>query len=204
MPETSLLTTSDIDLRTATPEALAHLLEQIVSAEYAYVRRLAISILNDAAEAEDAVQETFIAVARALPSFRGEATLHTWVARIAVNTCRAHLRRDRSRRSLLHRLGQARLQSHPPRLGSPGAELVAARREADRLLWQAVDALDEKHRLPLLLRYLHELELPEIARVLDVPLGTLHSRLHYARQKLQAMIDSSGIREELSHEYDTR
>jgi RNA polymerase sigma-70 factor (ECF subfamily) len=204
MPDPSLPISSYIDLHTATPEALARLLEQLVTAEYAYVQRLSLSILNDPAEAEDAVQETFIAVSRALPGFRGEASLRTWVARIAVNACRARLRRNRSQQSLLRRLGEMHADRDRPQARPNGLEAVSAQRDANRLLWQAVDALDDKHRLPLVLRYVHELELPEIARMLDVPLGTLHSRLHYARQKLQSMIEMSGIREELSHEYDAR
>lgn len=198
MPKPTFPQPTYLDLRTATPEALARLLEQIVTDEYAYVRRLALSILNDAAESEDAVQETFIAVSKALPGFRGEASLRTWVARIAINACRTRLRRNQSQRSLLRRLGELHAApASPARL-----EAASEQREADHALWQAVDALDEKHRLPLILRYVHELELPEIARLLDVPLGTLHSRLHYARRRLQSIIEMSGIREELSHEYD--
>jgi RNA polymerase sigma-70 factor (ECF subfamily) len=48
----------------------------------------------------------------------------------------------------------------------------------------AVDGLDEKHRLPLILRYVHQLTIPEIAKILELNEGTVHSRLHHAREKL--------------------
>ncbi len=192
------------DLQSATPEALARLLEQIVASEYAYVRRVAFSILNDPVEAEDAVQETFIAVSRWLPDFRGEASLRTWVAHIAVNACRRRLRRSRSQQSLVRRLGERQAAQRAWQARPAGPESAAELREANRLLWQAVDALDEKHRLPLVLRYVHEFELAEIALMLELPLGTLHSRLYYARQKLQGLLGMSGIREELFNEPDTR
>ena len=63
-------------------------------------------------------------------------------------------------------------------------EEAAAQNEAHRQLWQAVDSLDEKHRLPVILRYVHELTVAEIAASLGTNEGTIHSRLHYARKAL--------------------
>ena len=68
-------------------------------------------------------------------------------------------------------------------------------READRQLWQAVDALDDKHRLVVILRYVHELSTAEIAAALDISQGTVHSRLFYARQRLQEWL---GVPEEVA------
>jgi RNA polymerase sigma-70 factor (ECF subfamily) len=56
--------------------------------------------------------------------------------------------------------------------------------EQTRTLWQAIERLDEKHRLPIVLRYYHELSTQEIAEVLGINLGTVHSRLSIARQQL--------------------
>jgi RNA polymerase sigma-70 factor (ECF subfamily) len=58
-------------------------------------------------------------------------------------------------------------------------------REANRQLWQAVDDLDDKHRLVVILRYVHDLSTAEIADALDISQGTVHSRLFYARRQLQ-------------------
>ena len=63
--------------------------------------------------------------------------------------------------------------------------------EAEDLLRQAVAELKEKHRLPIILRYTHNMTAPEIAQVLQISEGTVHSRLHYARRELRQklMID---------------
>lgn len=159
-------------------------IDSLVTAYYATIRRLAFSILDDAHEADDAAQETFIAAYRSLEGFRGEASPKTWLTGIAVNICRSRLRKRKSRQALQNILQALHLQ----RGGVADPEQVAVRNEAERSIWQAVDALDEKHRLVVILRYGHELSTPEIARVLQVSLGTVHSRLHYARQELRACL----------------
>jgi RNA polymerase sigma-70 factor (ECF subfamily) len=162
----------------------AQALEILVREHYAYIRRLALTILDDgsaeaSADADDAAQETFITAHRALAGFRGSASLKTWLTTIAVNACRARLRKRKLRRvlqSTLTGLHLARQVSSP--------EEAAAQNEAHRHLWQAVDSLDEKHRLPVILRYMHEMTVPEIAASLSTNEGTIYSRLHYARKAL--------------------
>jgi RNA polymerase sigma-70 factor (ECF subfamily) len=156
-------------------------IESLVSTHYAYVRRLALSILDDPDEAEDAAQEAFIAASRGLASFRGQAEVKTWLTSIAVNSCRGRLRKRKARQALAATLHSLHL-AHP---AQPSPEAQAVQREADRQLWQAVDALDDKHRLVVILRYVHELNTAEIAAALDISQGTVHSRLFYARQQLQ-------------------
>lgn len=168
------------------PAATADLdIDHLVAAHYGYIHRLATSILNDVNEAEDAAQDTFIAASRALSTFRAEADPKTWLTAIAVNACRAHLRKRKVRQSL-----QSVLEAlHMAGTGSPSPEHNAIQRESDGQLWQAVDSLDEKHRLVVLLRYVHELPAGQIARALGISEGTVHSRLHYARQKLQDRLE---------------
>ena len=167
--------------------------EMLVSQYGAYVRRLALSILDDPAEADDITQETLIAACSGLSTFRGQADLRTWVASIVINKSRSHLRRRKARQFLqntlesLHLLGEQSL--------SP--EQAVVRSQADRQLWQAVDALGEKHRLPVILRYVHQLSVPEIAGILEISEGTVHSRLHYARQRLQEQLGSDLTPEEV-------
>jgi len=155
-------------------------IDSLVGAHYEYVRRLALSILDDAHEAEDAAQEAFIAAARALPGFRGQSAPKTWLTAITVNVCRGRLRRWKRRLALQAALQALHLSSEP----HADPEGAAIQNEADSQLWREVDALDEKHRLPVVLRYVHELTIPEIAASLSLSEGTVHSRLHYARQKL--------------------
>ena len=160
-------------VRTACPEDL-------VKTYYAPVYRLCLSILADVDEAEDATQECFILACAGLPSFRGESNLKTWLFAIAVNACRGMLRKRQRGRVLTSALGALiRL------VGSGNSvEESAVRSDQHSALWAAVDRLDEKHRLPVILRYTQNLSVPEIARVLNVNEGTVHSRLHYAREYL--------------------
>jgi len=169
-------------------------LETLVRDHYAYIQRLALTILDDGspdavvnaqAEAEDAAQDTFLAASRALPDFHGTASLKTWLTTIAVNQCRGRLRKRKSRQRLQKLISnlQSALNNRP---SSP--EDSALESDTRRRLWAAVDSLDEKHRLPVILRYVHELPIPEIAAALGVPEGTVHSRLHHARARLQTRL----------------
>jgi RNA polymerase sigma factor (sigma-70 family) len=98
-----------------------------------------------------------------------------------VNACRGRLRKRKARQALA-----TALQSlHLARPAQPSPEALAVQREADRQLWQAVDSLDDKHRLVVIMRYVHELSTAEIATALNISQGTVHSRLFYARQQLQ-------------------
>jgi len=171
-------------------------IERLMQAYYPYIRRLALSILDDESEADDAAQETFIAACRSLESFRGEASPRTWLTRIAINSCRGRLRK----RKVLQTLQSTLQNLHLLRTAPVSPEENALQNESDRRLWQAVDQLDEKHRLALILRYVHELTVPEIAAALDTNAGTVHSRLHYARKWLHAELGSLLTLKEASDE----
>jgi RNA polymerase sigma-70 factor (ECF subfamily) len=171
-------------------------IENLVRDHFTAIRRLAVSILNDADEAEDAVQETFIAAHRALPDFRAHAEVKTWLYAITINNCRGRLRKRKVREALQKTLNAL----HNQNTATSAIEALTADREADRQLWQAVDSLDEKHRLPILLRYLHGMRIAEIAEVLNVNVGTIHSRLHYARHTLQTRLGHLNSREEVTDE----
>ncbi|GAB4400091.1 MAG: hypothetical protein OHK0052_23730 [Anaerolineales bacterium] len=156
-------------------------IEELAQQHYVFIQHLAYSILDDPHEAADMTQETFLTAQRALHSFRGEAHPRTWLARITINLCRAQIQK-RKRRALLANVLQSLHLVEPP---APSPEGITAQNETYQQLWQAVDALDEKHRLPVLLRYLHQMSVTEIAAILNLSEGTVHSQLHYARKKLQ-------------------
>jgi RNA polymerase sigma-70 factor (ECF subfamily) len=167
-------------------------LDRLVSEYYPAVARLACSILNDEDEAQDAAQETFIAAVRASADFRGEASLKTWLFSIAVNQCRTRLRRQAAQR----RMAQAVLAVQRLFGAVDSPENALERSDRDQQLWAAVDRLDEKHRLVVILFYVQELSAAEIADVLGVQEGTVHSRLHYARQQLARQLKRSVFLEE--------
>ena len=171
-------------------------IERLVRDYYNYIQRLALSILDDPHEAEDAAQETFIAASRSLDKFRGDSGPRTWLTAIAVNACRGRLRKGKARQGLQHVLQALHLALPQPALPEEAAIL----KEAQSSLRQAVAALDEKHRLPILLHYVHGLSVPEIAASLHTNPGTIYSRLHYARRMLIARLDIQNSHTEASDE----
>jgi RNA polymerase sigma-70 factor (ECF subfamily) len=159
-------------------------IDHLVHRYYTEMRRLACYILGDSEDGDDATQEAFLAAYKALPDFRGESSQRTWLTTITVNTCRTHLRRRQVRARVQDAL--QRLHLAPTVLNS--VEEIAAQQEHKRTLWSLVDRLNEKQRIPVILRYIHDLDVPEIAAILGVPEGTVHSRLHHARKNLQALL----------------
>ena len=65
--------------------------------------------------------------------------------------------------------------------------------EADAVLWHVIHRMDEKHRIPIVLRYYHDLSVNEIANVLQIPEGTVHSRLNTARRQLQGILKEGNL-----------
>lgn len=158
--------------------------ETLVYTYYDAVHRLALSILDDEQEADDATQETFIAAASSLDDYRGEASVKTWLFAIAINECRSLLRKRKRRQRVLDALQTVQSWIAPP----PSPEERTVQSEKERRLRAAVLALPEKQQFPVLLRYVHNLTAAEIAQVLDVSEGTVYSRLHYARRQLRRLL----------------
>jgi len=165
------------------------IVEGFVDIFYTALYHLSISILRDADEAEDATQETLITAVTHLHKYQPGTNLKAWLYTIAVNTNRGFLRKRKSQLNLRNRLQGLFYQ--PELLPSP--EQAALQTEQDAQLWGAVNALGEKHRLPILLRYLHGLRNCEIAQILDINEGTVRSRLHYACRKLGGQLSRSEI-----------
>jgi len=163
--------------------------EHFVRAHQQTVYRFALSILEDAVEAEDAAQDALVAALRHRRSYRGEASITTWLYTITLNICRKRLNKRRRGEQLL-----AVLQGlfHLKGEAHERPEEAALREETQADVLRAVQRLDEKHRLPVLLRYYHDLPTAEIAQILGLNEGTVHSRLFTARERLRAALQPSG------------
>jgi RNA polymerase sigma-70 factor (ECF subfamily) len=157
------------------------LAQSLLDHYFAPVHRLALSILADEAEADDVAQETFITALRRLDRYDPQTNLKAWLSTIAVNLSRDRLRRRKARQRWSDLWHGA--QRHPGERARDVEDGQLAR-AATAALWAAVNDLDEKHRLPVILRYANGYAVREIAAVLQVPEGTIHSRLHHACRKL--------------------
>ncbi len=156
-------------------DAFAALFEQYKNLVY----KTAFLMLDNAAEAEDALQEVFVLVHRDLRSFDPhKGAFSTWLYRVTVNHCLNHCRK----RSFFYLPLE---QTPPPLVDPPGASL--AEEEAIR---QAVRELSEKQRAVVILRYYWELPYAEISRILDIPLGTVKSRLDLALRTLRRTLEA--------------
>lgn len=158
----------------------------LVAEYYALAYSLAYRVLGDAADAEEVVQDAFVRVHGAMASFRGEASLKTWILRI-VQRLSLNRRRDRAR-TAWHRLGLARScdvdQVPPVPSTEPDPEARLISRQTREQVMAVVNGLSTPLRDVVVLSSLGELTYEEIARVLGVPVGTVSSRLHAARRRL--------------------
>lgn len=160
-------------------------IEMLVRQYETDIFRLALSILGDRAEANEITQDTFISALRALRSYQDyqdRKSLKAWLYTIALNQSRSRLRK----RKIIERLQTtltAIFRIEAQKQASPEEALIQTEKEA--VLWNALNELDERHRVTVILRYFQELSVAEISEVLSVNEGTIHSRLHAAREKLR-------------------
>jgi RNA polymerase sigma-70 factor, ECF subfamily len=164
--------------RTGDREAFAALFEQYKNLVY----KTAYLMLGDAHEAEDALQEVFLLVHRSLTSFDArKGAFTTWLYRITLNFCLNH-RRRRLRHSSLEDI------SPTPSINFPGAQMA----EEDSL-WRATRSLSDKQQAVVILRYFWGLPYAEIASILEVPLGTVKSRLDLALKTLRKILEEQEL-----------
>lgn len=168
--------------------------EQLVLRHQRRTFNVAYRILGDHDEALDLSQEVFMQAHRSLGQFRGEARFGSWLLAIAVNQCRNRLkswkRRARSRHdSLSAPIGAAGsdLRRELPDPGTTAFEALEGR-QLEELVHEEMLHLDEEYRTVLVLRELQDVAYEEIARMLEVPIGTVKSRLHRGRTELRELM----------------
>lgn len=151
--------------------------------------RVARSVLRDDAEAEDALQDAYLQAYRALPAFRGESALGTWLTRIVVN---AALMRQRKTGRLADVIelgadfGSDDAVLPRDRLDEPAQpELAALRAQTRRLIETGIDKLPAAFRTVFVLRAVEELTVEETATTLDIPEATVRTRYFRARAMLR-------------------
>jgi RNA polymerase sigma-70 factor, ECF subfamily len=146
------------------------------------VFRLACSILGDEAAAEDAAQEVFLRIWKALPDFRGDSSVSTWIYAIARNTCLTRRRIAADRRTV--------------RLDEAAAIPAPSRPASDADLRAAIGQLPAKYARVLVLFYLEDRSYQQVALAMDLPMGTVKTYLHRAKKELALLLAVQTARKE--------
>ena len=160
------------------------------------VYNICYRMMGSKSDAEDVAQEVFIAVFKTIDSFREESKFSTWLYRVSVNHCKNRIkylarRHDRDRDELDENSAGANGVS----IGAPAR--VAADRaleglQMEELLREAINSLDEEHRIVVVLRDVEDLPIEEICEITGLPDGTVKSRLHRARLALRKKLQKHG------------
>lgn len=157
-----------------------------------HVRRFARRLLGDDDAAEDLVHETFLTLPKAIKGFQERAALRTFIVSIAVNHSRHFVRAATRRRAAMER---ASLEPLAPGHSSGGAcpENRIAQRQMAEVLTRCLDKLSIEHRVAFVLCEVEERNSREVAEILDVPEGTVRTRLMHAKKKLRAWLTEEGL-----------
>jgi len=158
-----------------------------------YVFRVAYSLVQHAAEAEEVTQETFLDVLKALPRYRveGPARFETWLYTVTANRCKMRLRRKQLPTTDWDEIGE-RLAQVPDGQRDHNPEEAAQQAETRRRVWRAVGRLSDLYREVITLRYGQDFSYQEIAEALNLSIGTVKSRLNAAHRQLQEFIAANG------------
>ena len=165
------------------------------------VYALALRVLRDEERARDAVQEGFLKAYTALSKFEGRSSFYTWLYRLVMNQCLDMKRRDRSDREVewdetrsVDPAGSPTAEALAGQgAGNPGPAVALERSELRKRVAEAIEQLPLEARETLLLREVDGLSYAEIAKALQIPKGTVMSRLHYARKRVQQLLVEAGV-----------
>jgi RNA polymerase sigma-70 factor (ECF subfamily) len=154
---------------------------------------MALRVLRNEDAARDAVQDGFLKAYGALDRFEGRSSFYTWLYRIVMNQCLDRRRRDRSDREVEWNDEVATGLEQGGAMAATAPDVAAERGELREVLGRAIADLPEDARRTIQLREIDGLSYKEIAAALGVPKGTVMSRLHYARRRLQEALRAAGV-----------
>jgi len=150
---------------------------------------LSYHFVRNREQAWDVSQEVFIKVHNALARFRGDASFKTWLMRITANQCKDYLKKRRLETVSFDDSRYA--EDAPSHVLPPDRSLEA--QEIGEAVEKALSKLSHKHRTAFILREFEGLSYEEMAQVMDCSIGTVMSRLHHARKKLQKGLTHMGL-----------
>jgi RNA polymerase sigma-70 factor (ECF subfamily) len=169
-------------LRLGLPSAIEALFDRYHGKVYG----LAMSILKNKCDAEEAAQDVFLTVVRKADRFQGNSALYSWIYRICVNACLMRLRKGRRTETVpieefLHVFTKEGAHTGPVQDWSREVERRFLEKELGQVIGGITEELPEKYRMVLVLRDVHEFSCEETAQVLDLTIAAVKSRLHRAR-----------------------
>jgi len=167
--------------RTGDEGAFQELVERYKDLVFALIART----VQDRSRAEDLAQEVFLRVHRGLPYFRGEARLSTWIYRIVANVCV----QEHSRNAPVESLDAMTAEGREAPLPS-GRDRQFGDLEVRDRLEKAIARLPANYRLLIAAHYLKGVQYEELAEALDLPLGTVKTQLHRAKQQLRRLLET--------------
>jgi RNA polymerase sigma-70 factor (ECF subfamily) len=180
---------SDLELASSCSSGDVEAARHLVSANNQRLFRVAWSILRSRSEAEDVVQSSYARAFEAMASFEGRSSLATWLTRIAINEALGRKRAQERRRKHLESRGVEVLEIYREQLAkgsdSPDPEAEAARVQLRSILERAIAELPENFRTIFVLHEIEGVSVDDIAQTLDMPSGTVKTRLMRSRRKLQ-------------------
>jgi RNA polymerase sigma-70 factor (ECF subfamily) len=180
---------ADIDLAHCCASGDVAAVRHLVTANNQRLFRTAWSILKSRHEAEDVLQSCYAKALPAIGTFEGRSSLTTWLTRIAINEALARRRTQERRRKYLEAEGVEVLETYREQLAkgsqAPSPEAEAAREQLRAILERAIADLPETFRTVFVLHEIEGVSVEDAADALDIPTGTVKTRLMRARRKLQ-------------------
>jgi len=189
------LATDDLTLVTRVRQGDQRAFRLLVERYQRKVFSVALGMLKDKEEAMDVSQEAFVKVYKYLDHFKGDSSFYTWLYRITVNICIDVLRKRNALKGEQVEFDETvKMDAAEANIGSLGSQLgtnpqkAVLRRELADKINAALQEVPEKHRAILLLREVEGMSYEDLARTLEIPKGTVMSRLFHARLKIQKIL----------------
>jgi RNA polymerase sigma-70 factor, ECF subfamily len=156
--------------------------EKLLAKYERYVYNVALGFFKDSFDAADAAQEAMIKIYKKLNSFRGDSSFKSWIFRLTINTCKDELKRKKNIITFQNEI----LDSKPSQDFTPEEALLEKNHRAEIIT--AINQLDEDHRHVIILRDINDQTYDQIARTLEISIGTVKSRISRARGKLKEIL----------------
>ena len=190
-PQNEADSTSDVALVRAARDGDMRAYDQLVQRYQARIYHTIYHMTSNHEDANDLAQDTFIKAHSALKNFKGDSSFYTWVYRIAVNKTINFLKQRKNRRSMSLDDLDFNVENDPDLVAlvsekTPRRDIALA--ELQEKLNAAMQKLSDVHRLVVTLHDVQDLSHEEIADIMECNVGTVRSRLFYARQQLQALL----------------